>query len=76
MRLILQPNYESASKWAANYLANRITLHQKNEKRPFVLGLPTGSTPLGLYHELIEFYQSGTLSFRNIITFNMDEYVV
>lgn len=41
----------------------------------FVLGLPTGSTPLGMYRELIEFHKQGKVSFRYVKTFNMDEYV-
>lgn len=41
----------------------------------FVLGLPTGSTPLGMYRKLIEFYQQGKISFKYVKTFNMDEYV-
>ena len=43
--------------------------------RPFVLGLPTGSTPLGTYQKLIEFHKKGYVSFKNVVTFNMDEYV-
>src|SRR5690606_15813871 len=43
--------------------------------RPFVLGLPTGSSPLGTYRELIKLNKSGQVSFQNVITFNMDEYV-
>lgn len=43
--------------------------------RYFVLGLPTGSTPLGMYKELIEFHKQGKVSFRYVKTFNMDEYV-
>ena len=39
------------------------------------LGRPTGSTPLGTYRELIKLYQAGKLSFENVITFNMDEYI-
>jgi glucosamine-6-phosphate deaminase len=43
-------------------------------ERPFVLGLPTGGSPLGVYRELIRFHQSEGLSFASVITFNMDEY--
>ena len=39
------------------------------------MGLPTGSTPLDMYKNLIEFYKSGQLSFEHVVTFNMDEYV-
>ena len=41
----------------------------------FVLGLPTGSSPVGMYRELVKAYQEGRVSFKNVITFNMDEYV-
>lgn len=43
--------------------------------KKFVLGLPTGSTPLQMYKKLIQFYKDGIISFENVITFNMDEYV-
>ena len=43
--------------------------------KPFVLGLPTGSSPLGMYKHLIELYKQGVVSFKNVVTFNMDEYV-
>ncbi|MBQ9705763.1 MAG: glucosamine-6-phosphate deaminase [Paludibacteraceae bacterium] len=75
MRLIIEPDYDSLSRWAANYVARRINEAQPKESKPFVLGLPTGSSPLGMYKELVRLYQSGVVSFRNVVTFNMDEYV-
>ena len=75
MRVIIQPSYELLSKWAANYVAKRINEFGPKESRPFVLGLPTGSSPLGMYKELIKLYEAGKVSFRNVVTFNMDEYV-
>jgi glucosamine-6-phosphate deaminase len=75
MRLIIQPDYETATRWAANYIARKIELAQPTEKKPFVLGLPTGSSPLGIYKELILLYKAGKVSFKHVITFNMDEYV-
>lgn len=75
MRLIIQDNNELASKWAANYMARKINLAQPSAEKPFVLGLPTGSSPLGIYHELIKLYQAEKISFKHVITFNMDEYV-
>jgi len=75
MRVIIEPNYDIVSKWAANYAASRINKHQSSEKRPFVLGLPTGSSPLGMYKELIMLNKAGKVSFANVVTFNMDEYV-
>jgi glucosamine-6-phosphate deaminase len=75
MRLIIQPDYESLSKWAAYYVASKIIKANPSEENPFVLGLPTGSSPIGMYKQLIELNHKGLISFKNVITFNMDEYV-
>ena len=75
MRLIIKPNYDIASKWAADYIADRINRFGATAQRPFVLGLPTGSSPLGIYKALINMHKAGTLSFKNTVSFNMDEYV-
>lgn len=75
MRVIIQPDLQNTSKWAANYIVNKINQFNPTVEKPFVLGLPTGSTPLGIYRILIEMNQKGLVSFKNVITFNMDEYV-
>ena len=75
MRVIIESDYRSLSEWAANYVAQRINQFQPSSERPFVLGLPTGSSPLGMYKALIELNREGKVSFRNVVTFNMDEYV-
>eukprot|EP00117_Sycon_ciliatum_P027840 scpid73626/ scgid22517/ Glucosamine-6-phosphate isomerase 1; Glucosamine-6-phosphate deaminase 1; Oscillin len=75
MRLMILEDYDRASEWAAKYVRNRINAFQPTEKRPFVLGLPTGGTPKGMYKKLIEYHKAGALSFEHVITFNMDEYV-
>ena len=75
MRLIIEPNYQQISAWAATYVAKKINEFQPTAEKPFVLGLPTGSTPLGTYKELISLYNQGIVSFENVVTFNMDEYV-
>ncbi len=76
MRLIIENNYDRMSKWAADYIAARIKEHEKSgADRPFILGLPTGSSPIGTYLELIKLYEKGELSFKNVVSFNMDEYV-
>ena len=75
MRVIIEPDYDKMSKWAANYVAARIKEFNPTPEKPFKLGCPTGSSPLGLYRELIKKYQDGEISFQNVITFNMDEYV-
>lgn len=75
MRLIIQPDYDKMSKWAANYVVAKINSAAPTAEKPFVLGLPTGSSPLGMYRELVSLNQQGKVSFQNVITFNMDEYV-
>lgn len=75
MRLIIQDNHKLTSKWVANYIARKINLAKPSAEKPFVMGLPTGSSPLGTYQELIKLYQAKTVSFRHVVTFNMDEYV-
>ena len=75
MRLIIENNYTEMSKWTANYIARKIQLAKPSAEKPFILGLPTGSSPLGVYKELITLNKTGKISFRNVITFNMDEYV-
>lgn len=74
MRLIIQENYDNLSRWAANYVARRINEANPTAEKPFVLGCPTGSSPLGMYRELIKLYKDGKVSFKNVVTFNMDEY--
>ena len=73
MKLIIKDNYDKMSDWAAEHIANAINAHK--ESRPFVLGLPTGSSPLGVYKRLIEMNKAGKVTFKNVVTFNMDEYV-
>lgn len=62
-------------RWAAYYVYKRIKDFKPTKLKPFVLGLPTGSTPLEMYKHLIKFNQQKLLSFKHVITFNMDEYV-
>ena len=73
MRVVIQEDYRKMCKWAADYIAARIKAH--GEDRPFVLGLPTGSSPIGVYQELVRQNRAGELSFANVVTFNMDEYL-
>lgn len=73
MRVVIKENESEVSRWVAGYVAERINKHAPS--RPFVLGLPTGSTPLATYKELIRLHQEGKISFKNVVTFNMDEYV-
>lgn len=75
MRVIIESDYQSLSDWAANHVAKRINDFRPTADRPFVLGLPTGSSPLGMYRALIELNRQGAVSFAHVVTFNMDEYV-
>ena len=75
MRVIIESDYQSLSNWAANHVAKRINDFRPTAERPFVLGLPTGSSPLGMYRALIELNRQGAVSFDHVVTFNMDEYV-
>ena len=75
MRLVILDDYKGASEWTAKYIKKRINDFAPSAERYFVLGLPTGGTPLGTYKKLIEFHKSGQLSFKYVKTFNMDEYV-
>lgn len=75
MRLIIESDYKKLSAWAARHVVERINAFGPTEERPFVLGLPTGSSPEGMYAELVKANREGRVSFRHVITFNMDEYV-
>jgi len=75
MKIIIRKNYEQLSQWVADYIVERINNFSPTEDRPFVLGLPTGSSPLSTYKALIKHCKEGNVSFKNVVTFNMDEYV-
>jgi glucosamine-6-phosphate deaminase len=75
MRVIIQPNYELVSKWVASYVVRKIRDHKPTAGNPFILGLPTGSSPLGTYKELVAMHKAGKVSFQDVVTFNMDEYI-
>ena len=75
MRVIIEKDYEKLSKWAADHVVETINRFQPTAERPFVLGLPTGSSPQGMYANLVKAVKEGKVSFKHVITFNMDEYV-
>ncbi len=75
MRIIIKPDAAEVGKWVANYVIERIKSANPTASKPFVLGLPTGSSPIPTYKELIRRHKKGEVSFKNVITFNMDEYV-
>lgn len=70
MKIIVCRDYKEMSKIAANHIVAHITV-----KPDLVLGLATGSTPLGLYEELIHRYENKEVSFKEVTTFNLDEYI-
>ncbi|WP_373076489.1 glucosamine-6-phosphate deaminase [Fusobacterium varium] len=73
MRVIITE--KKVGDWAAVHVAKRINEFKPTKERPFVLGLPTGGTPLEMYKRLIQLNKDGIVSFENVVTFNMDEYV-
>ena len=73
MRVIIQENYEKMCQWAAEHIISAINAHEGD--KPFVLGLPTGSSPVGVYKKLAIANKEGRVTFKNVVTFNMDEYV-
>ncbi|CAF1213790.1 unnamed protein product [Adineta ricciae] len=75
MRLVILKDYAEVAEWGARYIKKRIHDFNPGPGRLFVLGLPTGSTPIGVYKKLVEFVKAKELSFKYVVTFNMDEYV-
>ena len=71
MRVIIEPNYAQMSKWAAEHVIKRINEFNPTADRKFVLGLPTGSSPEGMYAELVKANKEGRVSFKNVLTFNI-----
>lgn len=75
MRQAIFSLQDDASVYLASYIVNKINDFAPTPSRPFVLGLPTGSSPEGIYARLVKAYQEGKVSFANVVTFNMDEYL-
>ncbi|MGI6575573.1 MAG: glucosamine-6-phosphate deaminase [bacterium] len=69
MQLEIVKDYDALSKKAAHIIASQIILKPK-----CVLGLATGSTPIGTYRELVKMYKEGLISFADVVTYNLDEY--
>lgn len=70
MKLIVEKNYERMSKRAADIMTEEI-----NKNPGITLGLATGSTPIGMYKELIKRHKNGEIDFSKVTSFNLDEYV-
>jgi len=74
MKLIIRDNSDEVTEWAAKYVIKRINAFNPGPEKLFVLGLPTGGTPLGMYKKLVQAHKAGKISFEHVVTFNMDEY--
>ncbi|KAJ5716795.1 Glucosamine-6-phosphate isomerase 2 [Penicillium malachiteum] len=74
-RVIIREDPQTASVYIAEYIVSRIKEFNPTETQPFVLGLPTGSSPEIIYKILVQRHRAGEISFKNVVTFNMDEYV-
>ncbi|KAG2203605.1 hypothetical protein INT47_011699 [Mucor saturninus] len=75
MRLVIRDDYDEVTSYVANYVKERVKQFKPTLERPFVIGLPTGSSPVSVYKVLVEMYKAGEISFEHVVTFNMDEYV-
>ena len=75
MRIVIKDTKKETGRWTAEYIWKKIETFGPTAERPFVLGLPTGSSPMPVYTEWIKMYKAGEISFKNVVTFNMDEYV-
>jgi len=75
MRLIIREDKADVGTYVGDYIARRINEFKPTAEKPFVLGLPTGSSPIPTYQHLIQLVKEGKLSFKHVVTFNMDEYV-
>ncbi|WVQ77014.1 glucosamine-6-phosphate deaminase [Cryptococcus sp. DSM 104548] len=76
MRLTIRKHKEEVGNYIAEYIVARInSFTPTDDHKNFVLGLPTGSSPLPVYKRLVELYKEGKVSFKDVVTFNMDEYV-
>lgn len=75
MRQAIFSSSDDASAYLASYVIDKINDFQPTESKPFVLGLPTGSSPEGVYARIVQAYKAGKVSFAHVVTFNMDEYL-
>lgn len=70
MKIIVTKTYEELSRKAANLFASQLILKPNS-----VIGLATGSSPIGMYQELIRIYNAGDIDFKEVVSFNLDEYI-
>ena len=69
INIVVVDNYDEMSKYAANILSAQVVINPRS-----VLGLATGGTPVGMYKELVDMHEKGYVDFREVMTFNLDEY--
>ncbi|WP_159714208.1 glucosamine-6-phosphate deaminase [Blochmannia endosymbiont of Camponotus nipponensis] len=74
MRVIFLDTYDHVAQWVAHYVVYQINSFHPTIDKPFVLGLPTGRTPMKTYKNIITMHQSSQISFKYVIIFTMDEY--
>jgi len=72
---VIEQTPEAAATATAEHIISAITRFGPTRERPFVIGLPTGGTPVKTYQKLIQAHREGRVSFKNVVSFNMDEYV-
>ena len=75
MRLIIENTPQQVAQWAANYIIEQIRNKAQHTSSPSHQGPPTGSTPMETYKQHTRRHKAGDVSFKNVITFNMDEYM-
>ena len=69
MRVIIKSNYDEVADWAATYIAYKIKRARPTASKPFVLGLPMGDTPKGMYKRLVEMNRARQLSLPMLLSF-------
>lgn len=75
MRIVIREKAQGVAEYAAELIIERINNFNPSADRPFVIGLPTGGTPVKTYQTLVKAYRNRRVSFKHVVSFNMDEYV-
>lgn len=75
MRVVIEKEPEGVAVAASEHIIASINRFAPTKERPYVIGLPTGGTPVKTYQKLIQAHRAGRVSFKHVVSFNMDEYV-
>lgn len=75
MRLIIKNNSNEVSEWIANYIINKIIEYKPTSSQQFVLALPSGSSSVGIYKELVKLYKKQKITFQYVIVFSIVSFV-